>query len=114
MTDQHSDGAARGAEHGEHHGYLRYVIVGIILTLITVVEILIPSVETIRDALGEVWTTASLLILSFAKGAGVLMYYMHLRSDDRLFTALFLFPFVIASTIVIILFLFWSLTGLMA
>ena len=60
------------------------------------------------------WTTTSLLILSFAKGAGVVMYYMHLREDDRLFTALFMFPFMIATTIVIILFLFWTLTGLIA
>ncbi len=114
MTAEHSTEAEHGAEHEGSHGYLHYVVVGVILTAITVVEILIPSVEAIRSGLGEVWTTTALLALSFVKGAGVVMYYMHLRQDDRLFTALFLFPFVIASTIVVILFLFWTLTGLIA
>ena len=114
MTAEHSSDAHSAAEHDEHHGYIHYVVVGVILTVITVVEIMIPSVEAIRNALGTVWTTATLLILSFVKGAGVVMYYMHLRQDDRLFTALFMFPFLIASTIVVILFLFWTLTGLIA
>ena len=90
------------------------MVVGVILTIVTIVEIMIPSIDAIRNALGTVWTTTSLLVLSFAKGAGVVMYYMHLREDDRLFTALFMFPFMIATTIVIILFLFWTLTGLIA
>ena len=114
MTTEHHPDAHSTEEHEEHHGYVHYVVVGVILTVITIVEIMIPSVDAIRNTLGTVWTTASLLILSFIKGAGVVMYYMHLRQDDRLFTALFMFPFMIASTIVVILFLFWTLTGLLA
>ncbi len=114
MSAEHPPDAHAAEEHDEHHGYIHYVVVGVILTVITIVEIMIPSVDAIRNALGTVWTTASLLILSFLKGAGVVMYYMHLRQDDRLFTALFMFPFMIASTIVVILFLFWTLTGLIA
>ena len=114
MSAEHPRETHAAEEHDEHHGYIHYVVVGVILTVITIVEIMIPSIDAIRNALGTVWTTASLLILSFLKGAGVVMYYMHLRQDDRLFTALFMFPFMIASTIVVILFLFWTLTGLIA
>ena len=112
MTTKNLTKPPNGTEHQGRHGYLHYFVVGVVLTVITIVEIMIPSIQGIRNALGEVWTTTSLLVLSFAKGAGVLMYYMHLRQDDKLFTALFMFPFVIASTIVVILFLFWTLTGL--
>ncbi len=98
-------------EHSGRHSYRGYVIVAVVLTTITVVEILIPSVDAIKDALGRTWTVTALLLLSFVKGAGVVMYYMHLRQDNRLFSALFLAPFVIASTIVVILFLFWTLSG---
>ena len=114
MSAEHPPEAHATEEHEERHGYAHYVVVGVILTIVTIVEIMIPSIDAIRNALGTVWTTTSLLVLSFAKGAGVVMYYMHLREDDRLFTALFMFPFMIATTIVIILFLFWTLTGLIA
>ena len=98
-------------EHAERHGYAHYLVVGVVLTVITIVEIAIPSVEAINNALGRGGSVAALLALSFLKGAGVMMYYMHLRQDDRLFTALFLFPFIIASTIVVVLFLFFLLAA---
>ena len=115
MADTHSAHADHGGDmthDAEHrHGYSKYVIVGVILTIITIVEIAIPSRPEIRDALTRTGVVASLLVLSFVKGAGVVAYYMHLRDDSRLFTTLFLFPFSIASMIVLILFLFFSLTG---
>lgn len=98
-------------EHSEQHGYTGYVVVAVVLTIITIIEIVIPSVGAIANALGRNWTVAALLLLSFAKGAGVMMYYMHLRQDNRLFSALFLFPFIIASTLVVILFLFSTLSS---
>ncbi len=108
-TAQHGHG---GAHHDEHsHGYRQYVVVGVILTVITIVEIIIPSRPEIVAALTRPGVVASLLVLSFLKGAGVVAYYMHLRQDSRLFTALFMFPFTIASIIVLILFLFFTLSG---
>ena len=95
----------------EHHSYRGYVVVAVVLTIITIVEIVIPSVSAITEFLGRTLSVTSLLLLAFVKGAGVVMYYMHLRQDNRLFSALFLSPFVIASTIVVVLFLFWTLTG---
>jgi heme/copper-type cytochrome/quinol oxidase subunit 4 len=106
-----ADAEAASGEAHETHGYVGYVVVAVILSAITIVEIAIPSVETISAALTRGGTVAALLGLSFVKGAGVVMYYMHLRHDNRLFAALFLFPFVIASTIVIVLFLFYTLVG---
>lgn len=102
--------------HGDHvaahrHGYNKYVVVGIILTTITAIEIAIPSRPEIRDLLTRSGVVASLLALSFLKGAGVVAYYMHLREDSRLFTALFMFPFSIASMIILILFFMFSLSG---
>ena len=116
MSDSHSAHADHGgdmAHDAEHHrhGYSKYVVVGVILTVITIVEIMIPSIPAIADAFTRPGVVASLLILSFGKGAGVVAYYMHLRDDNRLFTALFMFPFGIASFVVLILFLFFSLTG---
>jgi heme/copper-type cytochrome/quinol oxidase subunit 4 len=100
---------AHDAEH--RHGYAKYLVVAAVLTLITIVEIMIPSRPEIRDALTRSGVVASLLVLSFVKGVGVVAYYMHLRQDSRLFTALFMFPFVIASTTVLIVFFMFTLSG---
>jgi cytochrome c oxidase subunit 4 len=114
MTHQIS--STHEPSHGNHgaahrHGYSKYLVVGVILTAITVIEIAIPSRPEIRDLLTRSGVVASLLVLSFIKGAGVVAYYMHLREDSRLFTALFLFPFFIASMIILILFFMFSLSG---
>ncbi len=114
ILEAHAPGgpaAPAGGAKAERHSYLGYIIVAVVLTTITVVEILIPSVSAITEALGRTWSVTALLLLSFVKGAGVVMYYMHLRHDNRLFAALFAFPFLIATTIVIILFLFSILSG---
>ena len=100
---------AHGAEH--RHGYAKYLVVAVVLTVITIIEIVIPSRPEIRDALTRPGVVASLLVLSFVKGIGVVAYYMHLREDSRLFTALFMFPFIIASSIGLILFFIFTLAG---
>ena len=52
----------------------------------------------------------SLLIMSAVKFVTVVMFYMHLRYDHKLFKALFVGPFVIASmTLIGLMFLFGKL-----
>ena len=98
--------AAHGHAPGEHqHPTARtYFIVGAILTAITVVEVwayYIPSLVASR-----VFVPA-LLIMSAAKFAIVVMFYMHLKYDHKLFRALFTGPLLIAfATILALLLLF--------
>ena len=63
---------AHGAEH--RHGYAKYLVVAVVLTVITIIEIVIPSRPEIRDALTRPGVVASLLVLSFVKGIGVVAY----------------------------------------
>ena len=57
-----------------------------------------------EDALGWTsWLMAILLVLSLAKFLFVVGYFMHLRSDDSRFSALFFFPFLIMVAIAIVL-----------
>ena len=76
---------------GEHHpGAREYIIIGLILTVITAVEVaawyVLPAV-----VLGPL-----LIILSVSKFTMVVMYYMHLKFDNRLFTGLFVFGLCVA------------------
>ncbi len=90
--------------HGHHPTWQLYVLIGVILTVITVVEVsayYIPAWEQSRIYV------PSMLSLSALKFVIVVMFYMHLKYDHKLFRALFTGPLVIAIvTIVALLFLF--------
>ncbi|HVB31094.1 MAG TPA: cytochrome C oxidase subunit IV family protein [Gemmatimonadaceae bacterium] len=102
----HSDHAAMG-EVKEHPTWSVYWKVAVILTLITVGEVWIYYIPSF---VASHLFVPTLLILSAIKFAIVVMFYMHLRYDHRLFRALFTGPLIIAMiTIVALLFLFGHL-----
>jgi len=99
------------APHGEvehaHPTWSTYWKVALILTLITVGEVWAYYIPSFVASRGFVPT---LLVLSAAKFAIVVMFYMHLKYDHRLFRAIFTGPLIIAmTTIVALLFLFAKL-----
>ncbi len=100
---------AQHAEHAHHaHPTNRtYVIVAVILAVITAVEVsafYIPAWEESRVYV------PSMLLMSGAKFVIVVMFYMHLKYDHKLFRSLFTGPLVLAMiTIVALLFLFGQL-----
>lgn len=82
----------------QHPGPAKYVAIGVILGVITLVEV----VAFYQDI--TAWLLAMvLLLLSASKFVLVVGYFMHLRFDDRRFLALFAVPFVIALSIMIAL-----------
>lgn len=102
----HSDHAAMG-EIKEHPTWSTYWKVAVILTLITALEVWIYYIPTF--VAGHLFVP-TLLILSALKFAIVVMFYMHLRYDHKLFRALFTGPLIIAmTTIVALMFLFGHL-----
>jgi len=99
------DAHAHGHDaHVHHPGFKTYIIVGAILTLITIVEVwayYVPSFVASRAFV------PALLIMSAVKFATVVLFYMHLKYDHKLFRALFTGPFIIAAfTMVGLMFLF--------
>jgi len=91
----------QGQEH-KHPPTATYVAIGVILTIITVIEVGVFYVPAFKPVLAPV-----LLILSAAKFAIVVMFYMHLKFDHKLFTLVFLLPLFIAmSVITALMFLF--------
>ncbi len=76
-----------------------YVRVAIILAAITAVEVIVSLLPG-SGIVAMLWVV-TLLLLSFAKGLLVVMYFMHLKFDSRWFTSLFVGGMVIATTLVI-------------
>ena len=103
----HVDHAAMGIEK-EHPTWSTYWKVAVVLALITVVEVWIYYVPAIRDSRAFV---PMLLTMSAVKFITVVMFYMHLRYDHKLFRVLFTGPLIIAmTTIVGLIFLFGKLS----
>jgi cytochrome c oxidase subunit 4 len=76
------------AAHEKHAGHASvgfYWLIGIVLAVITGIEVAIFYIPAIGAALVPI-----LLILSAAKFVIVVMFFMHLKFDARVFTAVFL------------------------
>ncbi|HET7585673.1 MAG TPA: cytochrome C oxidase subunit IV family protein [Gemmatimonadaceae bacterium] len=90
-----------------HPTWKTYRWVALILTLITVGEVWVYYVPAITNS---PYFVPLLLVLSAAKFAIVVLFYMHLKYDSKVFRALFTGPLVVAITVVIsLLFLFGQL-----
>jgi cytochrome c oxidase subunit IV len=80
-----------------------YWIIGLILTVLTGIEIAAYYVE---DQLGGV-AAPLILVLSAAKFILVAMFYMHLKYDSRVFTGIFIFPFTLGVLVIVSLILLY-------
>lgn len=83
------------AEVHESHGTGFYWMVGAILAIITTIEV---AIFLVKDAIGHELFLVILFVLSIAKGAGVVMFFMHLRGDARIFQFVFIVPLIFAVT----------------
>ena len=112
-TNAPGDSVRAEAEHEmgevhEHPTWAQYKWVALILTVITVIEVWVYYIPTF---VASRLFVPSLLIMSAVKFAIVVLFYMHLKYDHKLFRALFTGPLVIASlTILALLFLFGKIT----
>lgn len=113
MDHSHGESALTPAEEAvaahEHTGpgWSVYWKVAVVLTLITIGEVwvyYIPAFVASRLFL------PTLLTMSAVKFAIVVLFYMHLRYDHKLFRSLFTGPLIIATcTLMALLFLFGHL-----
>src|SRR5690606_9209725 len=93
------------AGHG-HAGVKTYVVIGAILTVITAIEVAIFYIPALAGIL-----IPALLALSLAKFMMVVLFYMHLKFDSRIFWRVFFGPLVRAVLVVVGLILFVNVLG---
>ena len=100
-------GDAQAHAHEEHPTWSTYWKVALFLTVITVAEVAAYYIPSIVNS----WVfVPGLLIMSAVKFFTVVMYYMHLKYDHKLFRALFTGPLMIAAlTLIGLMFLFSKL-----
>ena len=92
--------------HAEEHAHptaRTYIIVGVILAVITGLEIWVYGVEQLKAFLAPI-----LIVMSATKFVLVVGFYMHLKFDDRYFRYMFGFGLFIAASVIIVLMLLFS------
>lgn len=89
-------GYARVAGEHSHPKALRYVQIATILAILTAFEVTVYYMQSIR-----LYLVPILLTLSAIKFVLVVLFYMHLKFDSRLFSALFTLGLLIAGTILV-------------
>ena len=91
-----------------HDGSTRfYWIIGAILAIITIVEVIVAYPGLFYspehpDPTVVLFMVPILLILSIAKGALVVMFFMHLKGDPRVFQLLFIAPLTLATSMILV------------
>ena len=109
-THLHSHGheVAHDAGGHSHPTWKTYVVIGFILTAITAIEVAIFYVPALSKVL-----IPTLLVLSGAKFLIVVLWYMHLKFDSKVFGRVFWAPFALAILVVVgMIILFKVLPGL--
>ena len=82
---EHNVADASDDHHVEHWTDLKFIYLALGLAAITAIEV---ALSYMVDDLGPVFLPA-LLILMMVKFFAVVMYFMHLRFDNRLFSLMF-------------------------
>ncbi|HEX7117735.1 MAG TPA: cytochrome C oxidase subunit IV family protein [Longimicrobiales bacterium] len=99
---ENRSGAEHPLAHEEHAhpGAKTYVMIAAILTIITAAEVAVFYVPALEAALAYI-----LVSLSAAKFILVVMFYMHLKFDSKVFSWVFVAPLTLAILMVISLIL---------
>jgi len=103
--DAHAAPTAAETHEAGHPSTGMYVKIGIILFVLTALEVGLYEFTygghaSAGGATLQPFFVPLLLLLSAAKFALMAMYYMHLKQDHRLFSGAFVFPLIIAAVII--------------
>ncbi len=93
MTEQHQ-AAGVPTEH-DHPGPIEYVKVAVVLAVATILEVALYYITALSDAV----VVTLLILFMVIKFALVVLWFMHLKFDSRLFRRLFVAGIVLALAI---------------
>ena len=99
MKPATGEGAVAAPAHreGAHPGPAEYVKIGLTLAVITAVEVAVYYIDALSDVL-----IPTLIVLSALKFSLVVLWFMHLKFDNRLFTSMFLLGLLLAFVVFVV------------
>jgi cytochrome c oxidase subunit IV len=98
VEDGDAEVEEHAASHAGHPGSREYVRIFFILVAITAIEV---AIYYVREEMGG-WFLPVLFALMISKFAIVVLWYMHLKFDDRRFSRFFLMGLAGAATLYLV------------
>lgn len=86
-----------------HPGSRTYILIAVILTILTAAEVAVFYIPALDPVLVPI-----LLALTVGKFSLVVMFYMHLKFDSKIFSGVFLAPLTLAVGVIISLILLFK------
>jgi cytochrome c oxidase subunit 4 len=103
-VDEHPPTASERPTHaGRHPSPKEYIRIALILGVITAAEVAIYYIEGVQEFLVPL-----LFLFSFIKFALVVLWFMHLKFDDRLYARFFLMGLAGAITLYLVVLLIFK------
>ena len=96
-TGEGAAAAAPAQREGAHPGPAEYVKIGLTLAVITAVEVAVYYIDALSDVLIPI-----LIVLSALKFSLVVLWFMHLKFDNRLFSTLFVGGLMLVATLFVV------------
>ncbi len=96
-----------GLQH-EHTSVRTYILIGVILAVITAVEVGLYYLEAVEAA--RPFLTPALLALSAMKFALVVLFFMHLKFESKIFSGMFYFGLAVSGALMIALIVIYLFT----
>jgi len=109
MSSETHPAAAHGHGEAEHAGPKTYVLIAVILAILTAGEVAVYEI----DAFGAA-KIPMLAVLTTAKFALVVMFFMHLKFDSRIFSGVFVAPLILGVAVVAALLVLFKVLPTMA
>ena len=94
----------------DHPTTATYWKIGGVLFALTILEVL-GYLGEVNGTFGQGTAAIIIAVLSAAKFVLVVMFYMHLKFDSRVFTGVFLFPATLATLMIFALFMLYHILG---
>ena len=97
-----------GEQHelSSHPGPTQYVGIAIVLAIVTAIEVAMSYIDLVRPIL-----VPSLIVLAVIKFALVVLWFMHLRFDSRIFKRLFILSILLAVSLFAVVLVFFFTHG---
>jgi cytochrome c oxidase subunit 4 len=86
------------AVESAHAGPRTYVLIAVILAILTAAEVAVFYIEVLHSYLVPI-----LLVLTSGKFSLVVLFFMHLKFDSRIFSGVFVAPLALAGGVIIAL-----------
>ena len=95
-SERHAPAAHAPGERA-HPGPVEYIKIGAALFIVTMIEVAVYYIDALDDVLVPI-----LLALSALKFSLVVMWFMHLRFDNRMFSTMFVGGLMLAGAVFVV------------